>query len=113
MFTDKDGVSMKSAWKDEQEQYSTPRLLLWIWTTLIIYEVLFNFQGLVTSNPFLAFLSGVYICLCGWAGGSKVASYLFPQLGAIVSGIGQAKNVETSSDVQEIYEKTKKTLIKG
>lgn len=116
MFTDNDGTDMRSAFKDEQQNYSTARILLWIWTVVIIGFLVFKFELLADSTSLLTFFSGVYLYLATWCAGSRMAQYIAPQLGAIISGIGQSKIKDPgiSSDVSEIvsYQKSK-TLTKG
>ena len=119
-LTDNEGTDVRSALKDEEQNYSMSRILLIVWTTLIIGEVIINFHEMATSNPLLAFLSGIYLVLVGWAAGPRMAKYIFPAIGQIVNSIGQAKlrDPGISSDVSEIVQSSqssssKKTLIKG
>ncbi len=74
--------------KDEQENYSMARVLLVVWTLV---------------------LSSVYMFLCAWAGGPRAMQYLAPVIGSISNAIGQSKNVETSTDIQELSAKIVQT----
>src|SRR4051812_45545092 len=98
---------MMSVVKDEQENYSMARVLLVIWTMVIVGEVVFNLARL--TQPLLTFLSSIYMFLCAWAGGPRAMQYLAPVIGSITSAIGQAKNVETSTDIQELVTKAQTT----
>lgn len=88
--------------QDEQDGFSMSRTLVCVWTVVIIYHLLFRFDHL--TQPILTFLSSVYLFLCTWAAGPRMVQYLAPIVGRVASAVGQAKSVETSTDIQELWE---------
>jgi hypothetical protein len=88
--------------KDEQRHYSMSRVLVFVWTVVIIAMLVVNSACL--TQPLLTFLSSVYLFLCSWAAGPRIAQYLGPQIGSIASAIGQSKASLNSTDLKEGYD---------
>lgn len=88
--------------KDETGNYSTARVLLWVWTVVIVIMLFSDYTHL--TQAVLTFLSSVYLFLASWAAGPRIAAYLAPQISKTVSAIGQAKTVTQSSDIKELSE---------
>jgi len=89
-----------TVFKDETDNFSTARILLWIWTVVIIIMLFGNPAHL--TQAILTFLSSVYLFLSAWAAGPRMAAYLAPQISKVAQAIGQAKTVTVSSDIQEL-----------
>lgn len=85
---------MRSLWAlltDEQGKFSTARVALWV--------VLFVSMRVVWADTFgdgelsaltASLLTTLLVSLIAWAGGNRMASYLLPQLGSVVSSIASA-----------------------
>ena len=93
-------MKINTTWKDERCNYSSSRILLWLWTALVFFLLLRHPD--ILTNAILAFLSTVYMALVCWAAGPRISQYIGPQLGQAANAIGQAKSVEMSTDIAEI-----------
>jgi hypothetical protein len=91
--------------RDEQRNYSTSRVLLLIWTTVIIGVIIW--KDATVSQALLTFFSSIYLFLATWAAGPRMVQYLAPQISAMVNSVSQSKNVDVSSDIEELVEKSK------
>jgi hypothetical protein len=95
-----------SLFTDEQQNTSRARVLLWMWSLMCMYLVLWHHQTL--DNGVLAFMSGVEMALIGWAAGPRIMQYLAPQIGNAARGIAQATSRFAQRDprlgIQPTYE---------
>jgi hypothetical protein len=93
--------------KDEEKNYSMARVLVFLWTVVIVTMLVVNSACL--TPPLLTFLSSIYLFLCSWAAGPRIAKYLGPQIGAIVAAVGQSKPSLSSTDLKEGFDKQNTT----
>jgi hypothetical protein len=77
-----------SLFNDEQQNMSSARVLLWLWSGMCMYMVVGHFKEV--DNGVLAFMSGIEMALVGWAAGPRVMQYLGPQIGRAAAAVGQA-----------------------
>ena len=96
---------LSSLLRDEQGAWSSARCAFWL--TLLVTLSLVGaaaFGRAALSSDAYSLLGTVVLALAGWAGGPRVAQYLFPQLGGVAKAIGDAKgdprwpNVKTDDE---------------
>lgn len=95
-----------SLFRDEEGKISMSRILLAIWTVVIVTLLFWHITWL--TQPVLTFFSSVYLFLAGWAAGPRLAQYFFPNIGSAVSALGSAKG-ET---IQKVVDEAEKHLPK-
>ena len=76
--------------KDERGSFSAARTFLF--GSLVFTGTIIVLDSLMLAVPEIAYtlLGSLNVGLVAWAGGPRVAQYLAPQIGAVVSGIAQA-----------------------
>jgi len=79
--------------KDETGSWSSARCAFWLVTIFALVVIAWDAASpaFTVPEPGYTLLGAIFGVVGVWAAGPRIASYLGPQLGAIVQGIGASK----------------------
>ena len=95
-------MSFLRIWTDEKGNPSSARVLLWLWTLVVIGVIISHVRGVNFDQDLWPFLQTTFLALVGWAGGPRVMEYLTGAVSNVAGKIGSGKQRQYGPREQDV-----------